>query len=372
MPKAKPMPDDDISPLSIARRLLPTPTAPFHEGRVMAVITAMLDDWGVPYRFDRHGNLIAHYRKGRGKRWALMAHTDHPGIDVTSRKGRTLRASFLGGVRPDSLDGARVRLYSNGGAEAGATITANTKVQGEKRVTLRLDDDAPGIGRGSFGRFDLGPPRISSERLAVDAADDLAGCATTLSVLARMVRDNLPGRVYGVFTRAEEVGFAGAQALADDRTLPDDTLVVSLECSLEMAGARQGQGPVIRVGDRATTFSGGLEYHLHRVARQLAERDAGFKFQRQLMTGGSCEGTVFTVQGYQTIGLAYPLLHYHNMIEGGGLALEEIATQDYLGGVQLLLAAIAQSRHLGSAQGQYYRRLQRATARYRRRLCPDS
>ncbi len=194
------------------------------------------------------------------------------------------------------------------------------------------------------------------------------GCATTLSVLHQLSTNNLSGRVYGVFTRAEEVGFAGAQMLAEARTLPDDTLVVSLECSMEMAGARQGKGPVIRVGDRATTFTGELEYHLHQVARRLVETDKDFKFQRQLMTGGSCEGTVFTLAGYRTIGLAYPLYGYHNMLTLSGIGREEIETGDYLNGVKLLTEAILQSRRYGSAQAQYYRRLQQATARYRNRL----
>jgi endoglucanase len=365
---------DRTDPLSIARTLLAVPTAPFHEGRVMTAITTMLDDWGISYTFDRHGNLIAHYSKGRGPRWALVAHTDHPGIDITSRRGRTVKAAFLGGVKPNLLPGAKVRLYGPNNAEAGGQITAQTMSRGEKRVTITLNDDAHGIGPGCFGSFDLGPPKVGKERIAVNAADDLAGCATTLSVLAEMKHSNLPGRVYGVFTRAEEVGFAGAQALADDRTLPNDALVVSLECSMEMAGARQGKGPVIRVGDRATTFNSTLEYHLHQAATQLQKTDPGFKFQRQLMTGGSCEGTVFTTQGYRTIGLAYPLRNYHNMVAGDaageyiGIDQEEIVTADYLGGVKLLLAAIASGPKLNRGQQQYYRRLQRATARYRKRL----
>ncbi len=357
-----------LTPLDIARRLLKIPTAPFHEQRIMDVITELLDGWRIPYRFDRYGNLIARYGKGRGRRWALMAHTDHPGIEITSRRGNRVSGAFLGGVRPDSLDGAPVKLFGPDGASAGGTIVRNGKYRGEKRVTITLDGEAKGIGKGAFGSFDFGPPKVNQRRIAATACDDLMGCATTLSVLAHLSANNLPGRVFGVFTRAEEVGFAGAQMLAEARTLPDDTLVVSLECSMEMAGARQGQGPVIRVGDRATTFTSELEYHLHQVAKRLTDTDHTFRFQRQLMTGGSCEGTVFTIAGYRTIGLAYPLFGYHNMLSPSGIGQEEIDTGDYLNGVKLLIEAILQSRRYGTDASRYYRTLQRATARYRKRL----
>jgi len=337
---------------------------------VMDAIAALLTEWHIPYRFDRHGNLIAHYAKGRGKRWALVAHTDHPGITITSRKGDTLKGAFLGGVRPDLLNGASVRIFDHAnptGGTSGAIIDSGQS-HGEKRVTIQLNNPASDIGKGAFGTFDLGAPTVNKQRIAATACDDLMGCATTLSVLSRLANDALPGRVYGVFTRAEEVGFIGAQLLAEARTLPDDTLVVSLECSMEMAGARQGKGPVIRVGDRSTTFDGTLEYHLHQVAKRLAAADPAFHFQRQLMTGGSCGGTVFTIAGYRTIGLAYPLFGYHNMLESAAIGREEIATDDYLNGVRLLTESILQSRRYGAAQNQYYRRLQRATNRYRKRL----
>ncbi|MBI5137235.1 MAG: M20/M25/M40 family metallo-hydrolase [Nitrospirae bacterium] len=356
------------SPLDIARKLLVQPTAPFHEGRVMGVITALLGEWGIPHRFDRHGNLIARYAKGRGPRWALVAHTDHPGIEITSRAGNTVKGTFLGGTRPEGLPGARVRLHDAGARAATGTVVHATRWRGEKRVTIRLDDDAPGIGPGAFGGYDLPAPSVTTERIVAAAMDDLGGCATTLAVLAHLKARNLPGHVWGVFTRAEEVGFAGAQLLAEDGTLPEETLVVSIECSMELPGARQGQGPVIRVGDRASTFDGTLEHHLHQSAQRLQKADPAFTFQRQLMTGGTCEGTVFAARGYRTIGLAYPLLNYHNMAEPAGIAPEEIASADFLGGVRLLLAAIADGRRVTGSRDAYYQRLQQATRRYRERL----
>lgn len=357
---------DARAALAAARRLLAAPTAPFHEGRVMAVLKALLAEAGVPFGTDRHGNLIARHRNGRGPRWALVAHTDHPGLEVTSVRGRTARATFLGGVLPGALPGVRVRLFGAGGATARAAIGAVRMVRGEKRLTLALDPPAEGIGPGAFGVFDLGPATVNRHRIAAGAVDDLIGCATIVALLAHLARHRLPGRVDGVFTRAEEIGFGGAQLLAEGERLPKAARVVSLEASMALAGAQPGRGPVIRVGDRTAVFDPGLEHHLHQVAKDLAEGRPPFSFQRQLMSGGTCEATVFTALGYRAVGLAYPLLNYHNVTPAGTIDREEVAAADYLGGVRLLAEAVGTGRAAGFSA--YYRRLARATARHRRRL----
>lgn len=354
-------------PLSIARRMLAQPSAPFHEGRVMTAVAEVLDALGIPFRRDRYGNLIARHGRGRGPVWALVAHTDHPGIEVTSVRGGTAHGTFLGGVRPESLPGARVLLYGEDGVGQPATVLDMRMVRGEKRVRL-LADNGQAPAKGAFGTFDLPRPTVNRTRIAATAVDDLIGCATILSVLAAMRGEGGPGRVLGVFTRAEEVGFAGAQRVVEGNLLPWDAVVVSLEASMEMPGARRGMGPVIRVGDRASTFDGAVERHLHQTAQRLAKSEGGFRYQRQLMTGGTCEGSVFAACGYRTIGLAYPLLNYHNMTDDGGIAQEEVATGDYLGGVRLLAEAVRHGGRLTTIFSRYRSRLWRATGRYRRRL----
>jgi putative aminopeptidase FrvX len=355
-------------PLWIARRLLAVPTAPFHEDGVMARLRELLGGLGLKPAADRQGNLIAGYRRGRGPRWALVAHTDHPGLEVTSVRGRAARATFLGGVLPKALPGARVRLFGPGGARGRGMIREVRMVRGEKRLTLDLETPADGIGPGAFGTLDLGPAAVTGRAIRAVAVDDLIGCATIVAVLAHCVRHGLPGRIDGIFTRAEEIGFGGAQLLAEGGRLPADTLVVSLEASMALPGAQPGRGPVIRTGDRATVFDSGLEHHLHTVAKDLAAADPSFAFQRQLMGGGTCEATVFTALGYRAAGLACPLTNYHNVTPRQTLDREMIDPADYLGGIRLLVEAVARGRQAPGSLARYYRRLARSTARHRRRL----
>jgi len=140
--------------------------------------------------------------------------------------------------------------------------------------------------------FDLGEGQIRMR-----AADDLAGCATTLAVLAASLDFESPGTVYGLFTRAEEVGLIGALLAAEDALLPRDTVIVSVETSLALPGARQGDGPVIRTGDRATTFDNSAEAYLVSARSNLLAADDSFKCQRQLMGAGGCEASAFAAYG---------------------------------------------------------------------------
>ncbi|GIT69388.1 MAG: hypothetical protein Ct9H300mP27_04920 [Chloroflexota bacterium] len=79
---------------------------------------------------------------------------------------------------------------------------------------------------------------------------DLAGCGSILTSLEILKGEKIPTDVYGVFTRAEEVGLIGARLMAEAMILPMDTFVVSLESSRTLPGAEMGEGPVIRVGMR--------------------------------------------------------------------------------------------------------------------------
>ena len=147
----------------------------------------------------------------------------------------------------------------------------------------------------------------------------------------------------GLLTRAEEVGLLGALEAARLGTVPQDALVLSLECSKALADAPQGDGVVIRVGDRATIFDPALTAALVERAGAVD----GLTWQRKLMDGGVCEASAFGAAGWRTSGLAVPLANYHNAADdGSGVAPESVLTEDFLAEVRLLEALVAEPLEL--------------------------
>jgi hypothetical protein len=92
---------------------------------------------------------------------------------------------------------------------------------------------------------------------------------------------------------------------------------------------------VIRVGDRQTTFDRQAEMVLQAAARAMTEGNPEARVQRQLMSGGTCEATVFALEGYCTTGMAIPLGNYHNMTPDLTLAPEYVNINDVAGAVEL-------------------------------------
>jgi endoglucanase len=317
----------------LARRTLACPTAPFREGAVIAWIRefAAARPW-LALREDRDGNL--ELRRARVRRspspLVLAAHMDHPGFRVRGsrwrRPGWRVAAELLGGVAPELLPGARVRLHF-GGRAVRARIVG---VGGGSPRRVELEAPAP-VPRGAFGTFDLPDFRRSArdpDRIHTRAADDLAGVAAILALLDAVERIDPRRRadVRGVFTRGEEVGFAGALAIARRRGLPRAARIVAIEASKALPNAPVGGGPILRVGDRTSVFDDGLTRWLARVAADLP-----FPWRRRLMDGGTCESTAYQLHGYRCAALCLPLGNYHNGSERGRIAAEVISLADLVG-----------------------------------------
>jgi len=144
--------------------------------------------------------------------------------------------------------------------------------------------------------------------------------------------------VWGLLTRAEEVGFLGALEAIRLGTVPSGSTVLSLECSKALVNAPQGEGVIVRVGDRMSIFAPALTEALRAAAESVAGDDPSFRFQRKLMDGGACEATAFCASGYRASGLAVPLGNYHNAADDGpGIAAENVLIDDWLAEVRLLV-----------------------------------
>ena len=343
-------------------QLTGVPTASGRERLVIAWIT----DWvqrhnrrgpTIHIEPDRFGNLIltapdafppATPRGGRPPVF-ITAHLDHPAFVVTRQRGpRHVEAHFRGGVHESFFRNTPVTLHSDAvDPQHGRVIGYQQPRPPTLDPLVVIELDQPGrAAAADLATWKLPAPRIKGQLLHAPACDDLAGVAAALCAFDATIR--LLARRRGkrrtapdlrlLFTRAEEVGFVGAIAATRTGLIPRKSRLICLENSRSYAESPLGGGPIVRVGDRTSTFDPDLTYAISAIAQRLAAHDRSFIFQRRLMPGGTCEATAFGALGYASTCLCCALGNYHNMNESTGrIAPEFINTRDYLGLVRLLV-----------------------------------
>ena len=370
--------------MDILAGLAKNPAVPFHEWAVAEHILGVLGTLdGVDYRRDEFGNIIARYtapsitalpESEREPPIAFVAHMDHPGYEIVrpadasdaESGGKRYVAQALGGVPAASMtkntpafvlmpDGERISAEIQ-------PLDADSSGGGERLVNVWVESDAE-LAMPAPVVFHLPDFGIDGDTIRMRAADDLAGCGAILSALERLVTSEAEADFIAVFTRAEEGGLFGARLMAEAGTLPENTLVVSVESSPLIPGVEQGEGPVIRTGDRVYTFDADAEQVFSAALQSLRATDSEFKAQRQLMSGGGCEATAFAVFGYTVTGMAFPLGNWHNATTtipdpDGGVDSEFISVSDYLGGVALMAeAGVSVGKRHDSPTRQYIRQI---------------
>ena len=110
-----------------------------------------------------------------------------------------------------------------------------------------------------------------------------------------------------LLTRGEEVGFLGAIGACKAGTIPRAGRIIALENSKSFAESPIGSGPIVRVGDRTSTFDPDLTYRIGRIAADITAADSTFRWQRKLMPGGTCEASAYQAYGYTATCLCLPL-----------------------------------------------------------------
>jgi len=300
------------------REMLSLPTAPFAEHLVIDYLERFCADRGLQVTADSAGNRLVHLRIG-GRRMrrpvCLTAHLDHPGFvaDRMIRKNR-LRAFWRGGVPPEYFVGGGVRFFVEDRWVKGRIESIKVvESAGQRRVNAAAVVVPTPVTTGSVGMWDLPDPVIRGSRIYARGCDDIAGAAAMLCAIDRLVRERRPAEACFLFTRAEEVGFIGAIAAARNGTIPARCYVVSMETSSRRPNARPGDGPILRVGDKASTFTSAATAHCQRVAEELGETNPSFRYQRRLMDGGTCESSAFCALGLEAAGVCVALGNYHNV-----------------------------------------------------------
>jgi len=176
----------------------------------------------------------------------------------------------------------------------------------------------------------------------------------------------------GILSRAEELGFHGALACANSGRLPRNGVLVSLETSRELPGAKMGAGVIIRVGDKSSVFDSDATRFLTEVAGGLAAKKKGFQFQRALMSGGTCEATAYQEFGYRSAAVCVALGNYHNCGPKNAIRSEFINIDDALGMVELLTAAARRMGSYGRLVATLPERLKKLLREAERRLSAHS
>jgi len=325
------------------------PTAPCHEGHVRDCLLARLADLPhITTRFDEFGNIHASYEHHAAGRepFRLVAHMDHPAF-VVQRDGEATELHFAGGVDEKYFAGRGITFFNETTTKplGRAAITGTSFSDETKRVTI--DRAIPAAA--TFATWTL-PKATCTKRLFVSpACDDLVEVSIVLALLRRLSLSGAKASVHALFTRAEEIGFAGALAAIKSKTPLAQMPTISLEASKARGFAKVDAGPVVRVGDRLSIFDSRITHWLETAFRDLQAAKPGAIYQRLLMGGGTCEASVFHRAGLPTGAMCVALNNYHNMGSGSSLRAESISLRDCQGLYDFLHFLATQAKSVAAA-----------------------
>ncbi len=350
-------------PLEILESLCIQPAVSYHERRVAREISRILASSRINSHRDRWGNIIASLPgQDDVSPIVFVAHMDHPGFEAieaaeSDDDDGLIIAEPRGGLGARAYDvGTGVHIVPRYGTSIYGTIAShgmlrtigNGRFARTDRVMIRpeigpYDRNALHLSYPAAVVLDLPSFRVEGDLIIGRQLDDLAGCAAILSALMATKEAASNTRpVVGLFTRAEEVGLVGATLAAADETIDKKAIIVSVETSLKSENARQGEGVIIRVGDRMATFDHEAETVLNAAAHRILEqgKDDDFKVQRALMGAGGCEASAFKAHGYRVTGTSFPLGAWHNTEDDGSIVPEYINIDDFHSGISLITEAM--------------------------------
>ena len=356
----------------LLRDVCSIPTAPFVEGEVVRYVERFVRERPrLSLKRDRAGNLLITLKPRRRTtkpRWIFGAHMDHPGfVALRMKDARTVDAAFRGWVAIEYVRGAKVRFFATSREIPGIVVRATggeRRARGTTptRVLVRVNEPVP---RGCPGMFDQGAGRFEGRRFLSRGIDDQGGMAAALAMLDALYRTPPVVPVAVLLTRAEEEGFVGACAAVEKpELLRKSDRIIAIECSAVQPYAPQGEGVIIRVGDRTSIFNSALTYFLTREAAALKKADRSFQYQRALMPGGTCEATVYDAFGYTAAAVCIPLGNYHNMDRRKKtIGPEYIDVRDWTSMVRLFIRLARQGHRFDPANGALKKSV---TSRYRK------
>jgi putative aminopeptidase FrvX len=137
---------------------------------------------------------------------------------------------------------------------------------------------------------------------------------------------------------------------------------LSVETSRPVNGAEMGEGPIVRVGDRLSTFDNDLTSILMRTAMEQ-----GIRVQRSLLDAGACEASAMQACGFRSAGISVPLGNYHNIDDDNAIAPEYVMIEDVRATIKLLVALVA-TEHDGLGERSIEERVTLRMKEYKKHL----
>jgi endoglucanase len=264
------------------------------EDAVRAIVRAEVKKYADEIKVDALGNLIV--RKGpakgsgSGKKIMIAAHMDEIGLVVTHVDDKGfIRFTTIGGVRPHTLIGSRVR-FMNGtpGLIYAEPQEKPTDLAPFEKMYIDVgasDRKNCPVNVGDVAAFDR-PYLEMGGRIVAKSLDDRIGCAVAIGALKAI--KSTPHELYFVFTTQEEVGTRGAGTSAYGVD-PDLGFSIDVTAWGDTPNAAKfevalGKGPAIKIRD------GGMisDPHIVEWMVHTAEKNK-IPYQREVLTGGTTD-----------------------------------------------------------------------------------
>jgi tetrahedral aminopeptidase len=315
-----------------------------YETAIREVIHAEVKPLADEIKVDALGNLIA--RKGtkskNGLKIMLAAHMDEIGLMATHiDENGFIRFTGIGGIRPGTLTGGRVRFMDG----TPGVIAAERLNDPAKNPTLEqcfIDvgassrKDCP-VKVGEVCAFDR--PFIDlGKRMIAKSMDDRIGCVIMIETLRTLKTS--PHELYFVFTTQEEVGLRGATTsafgvdpdigLSLDVTATGDTpKAFKMEVAL-------GKGPAVKVRDSGMLADPRIVQWMIRTAEK-----GKIPYQREVLEAGSTDARAIQMvrSGVPAGCLSIPTRYVHH-------PSEMVDTSDVQNSVKLLVALLSSAVNL--------------------------
>jgi len=329
--------------LPLFRHLTSVPTAPFHEkavGRKALEWIAVHLGKRVRVRRVRGGTIVSYRGAGKAPALALAAHLDHPAFLLERIGAAGATARLQGRHPPHLLAGSSVEAFPAAPQDntplARGVIGPRPKKDSGPWEIRWTQPPRPG-SKPVFAVLALPPCETKNGWLSSRSIDDLLGCAVSLEALRRLAAAQAKTNLTVILNRAEEVGFIGALDMIRSGVLSEEDSYLSIESSRELPGSKPGRGPTIRLGDAASQFDPNLISLLDEAGARLKKR--GTRVQRLRLPGGTCEASAYLAFGFETAGVAVPLVNYHNGWGAKKISPERVRLSDAEGAVRLIVEA---------------------------------